>query len=355
MDGFTNIIQSHLVVVDSAFFKAHKRYAALLVLPRWQDFLTTSSRPMQWARVMPREPMPRESSSNLDARCWTQHDVRSRDAYRKDLFIDCCSSARITWNTPFETGATEGVRRRSDLKRCQCALRSFCSSVFLLLLKLDCISSFFFFLLLFSVVSRFLSVVSSSSTGCQCVNSLSVPYFLSRRRQSRTRSVIFFLLKGLPTDLGCSGTSLLASKDHHTTEVGGASSRHVSLYYTASLVSFTMPCTWVQLHDGIGGVASRLCVRAFCCYLQASISSAIKPFNGRFDLGLLKIGDLSKGYIDLDTNQTLKGRMPPLSPARVEQKLKDEMKFTNRSDVKKVVKLYTSFFVTVSSSTEELA
>ena len=140
MDGFTNIIQSHLVVVDSAFFKAHKRYAALLVLPRWQDFLTTSSRPMQWARVMPREPMPRESSSNLDARCWTQHDVRSRDAYRKDLFIDCCSSARITWNTPFETGATEGVRRRSDLKRCQCALRSFCSSVFLLLLKLDCIS-----------------------------------------------------------------------------------------------------------------------------------------------------------------------------------------------------------------------
>ena len=27
------------------FFKAHKRYAAHLVLPRWQDFLTTSSRP----------------------------------------------------------------------------------------------------------------------------------------------------------------------------------------------------------------------------------------------------------------------------------------------------------------------
>ena len=46
--------------------------------------------------------------------------------------------------------------------------------------------------------------------------------------------------------------------------------------------------------------------------------------------------------------------MPPFSPARVAQKLKDEMKFTNRSDVKKVVNLYTSFFVTVSSSTEEL-
>ena len=203
-------------------------------------------------------------------------------------------------------------------------------------------------------------MVSSSSTGCQCVDlpcsfsqTLSVPYFLSRRRQSRTRSVIFFLLKGLPTDLGCSGTSLLASKDHHTTEVGGASSRHVSLCYTASLVSFTMPHTWVQLHDGDRWSGqSPVRVRAFCCYLQASISSAIKPGNGRSDLGLLEIGDLSKG--DIDLNLTVNGRMPPLSPARVEQKLKDEMKFTNRSDVKKVVKLYTSFFVTVSSSTEFL-
>ena len=191
-------------------------------------------------------------------------------------------------------------------------------------------------------------MVSSSPTGCQCVDlpcsfsqSLSVPYFLSRRRQSRTRSVIFFLLKGLPTDLGCSGTSLLASKDHHTTEVGGASSRHVSLYYTASLVSFTMPYTWVQLHDGIGGVASRLCVRAFCCYLQASISSAIKPSDGRFDLGLVDFCDLSIGNFSWRSLRS--GRWPPFSPDNVAQKLKDEMKFTNRSDVKKVWKLYTSF------------
>ena len=72
-----------------------------------------------------------------------------------------------------------------------------------------------------------------------------------------------------------------------------------------------MPYKWVQLPDGIGGMASRQCVRAFCCYLQASISSAIKPGNGRFDVGLLEIGDLLKG--DFDLLSTLKGRMPPLA------------------------------------------
>ena len=125
------------------------------------------------------------------------------------------------------------------------------------------------------------------------------------------------------------------------------------MYYTASLVSFTMPYKWDQLHDGIGGVASRLCVRAFCCYLQASISSAIKRGNGRFDVGLLEIGDLfeRRPRSAFDAEGTA---CHSLSPARVAQKLKDEMKFTNQSDVKKVVNLYTSFFVTVSGSTEEL-
>ena len=134
------------------------------------------------------------------------------------------------------------------------------------------------------------------------------------------------------------------------TGVGGASSRYVSLCDTASLVSFTMTHTWVQLRGGIGRVGSRLCVRAFCCYLQASISSAIKPC--RYDLGLLEIGDLSKQNIDWDSLKS--GRMPPLSPARVAQKLADEKEFTNQSDVKRVVNLYTSFFRTVSSSIQEL-
>ena len=136
------------------------------------------------------------------------------------------------------------------------------------------------------------------------------------------------------------------------TEVGGASSRHMSLYYTTPLVSFTMTYTWVQLHERIGRVASRRWARAFCRYLQASISSAIKPHAGRYDLGLLEIDDLRNQRIYWDSMR--RGRMPPLSPTRVAQKLKDEMKFTNKSDVNKVVKLYTSFFDTVSSSTEVL-
>ena len=93
------------------------------------------------------------------------------------------------------------------------------------------------------------------------------------------------------------------------------------------------------------------CVR-FCCYRQASISSVIKPGNSRYDLGLVEIGDLSNIHVNWGSLRS--GRMPPLSPARVAQKLKDEKEFTNQSDVKRVVNLYTSFFRTVSSSIQEL-
>ena len=136
------------------------------------------------------------------------------------------------------------------------------------------------------------------------------------------------------------------------TEVGGASSRQVSLYYTTSLVSFTMTYTYFQLHDEIGRLASRLCVRAFCCYLQASISSVIKDAYSRYDLGLLEIGDPAN--ICIFWPSLKQGRLPPLSPASMAQKLADEKEFTNQSDVKKVVKLYASFFETVSSSIQEL-
>ena len=137
------------------------------------------------------------------------------------------------------------------------------------------------------------------------------------------------------------------------TEVGGASSRQVSLYYTTSLVSFTMTYTYFQLHDEIGRVASRLRVRAFCCYLQASISSVIKDAYSRYDLGLLEIGDFSSNK-RIYWDSLRQGRLPPLTPASMAQKLADEKEFTNRSDVKKVVKLYASFFETVSSSIVEL-
>ena len=49
------------------------------------------------------------------------------------------------------------------------------------------------------------------------------------------------------------------------------------------------------------------------------------------------------------------GRMPPLTPDVVEQKLKEEMIFTNDSDVGRVAKLYKSFFDAVTSTTRTLS
>ena len=46
--------------------------------------------------------------------------------------------------------------------------------------------------------------------------------------------------------------------------------------------------------------------------------------------------------------------MPPLTPDVVEKKLKQEMIFTNKSDVNRVAKLYKSFFDAVTSTTPEL-
>ena len=50
------------------------------------------------------------------------------------------------------------------------------------------------------------------------------------------------------------------------------------------------------------------------------------------------------------TNKCKTGRMPPLTPDVVEKKLKEEMIFTNDSDVGRVAKLYKSFFDAVTST-----
>ena len=84
----------------------------------------------------------------------------------------------------------------------------------------------------------------------------------------------------------------------------------------------------------------------FCFHVKACISSAIKPSWSRLDLSLLDgTGDLFACN---------KGRLPPMTPDRVEFELVNNKEFTNKSDVNKVAKLYKNFFDIVSSSVTSL-
>ena len=57
-------------------------------------------------------------------------------------------------------------------------------------------------------------------------------------------------------------------------------------------------------------------------------------------------------YFDL-RNKCIKGRVPPLLPAIIKQKFeKEEVRFTNNSDIKSVTTLYENFFQAVSTANE---
>ena len=84
----------------------------------------------------------------------------------------------------------------------------------------------------------------------------------------------------------------------------------------------------------------------FCFHVKACISSAIKDSQQRLDLSLLD------DHNDLSTCK--KGRLPPMTPDRVEFELVNNKEFTNKSDVNKVAKLYKNFFDIVSSSVTAL-
>ena len=84
------------------------------------------------------------------------------------------------------------------------------------------------------------------------------------------------------------------------------------------------------------------------CFVEASISSLIKPERARRDLRYFDVADPSALWREQS------GRMPPLTPDRVKSELLHNKKFTNDSDVNKVAKLYREFFEVVSSSVEHL-
>ena len=69
------------------------------------------------------------------------------------------------------------------------------------------------------------------------------------------------------------------------------------------------------------------------CFVEATVSSAIKATNKRFDLGAPT------------------GCRVPLSPQQVAQLLKHEKRFTNHADISHVVAMYEQFFTVVASET----
>ena len=82
--------------------------------------------------------------------------------------------------------------------------------------------------------------------------------------------------------------------------------------------------------------------------VEASISSAIKSSNWRFDLGkcvdaegkITIVGDMD------DLERTCKsGRLPPLLPERVSEMLRNgSVKFTSGSDIARVESIYRKIF-----------
>ena len=84
------------------------------------------------------------------------------------------------------------------------------------------------------------------------------------------------------------------------------------------------------------------------CFVEATISAAVKPSELRVDLGNLPL-DASGNVMDRSTNIMMlmrtcnKGRMVPLLPQRVKELLTNEKQFTSKGDVNKVAKLYQKF------------
>ena len=81
------------------------------------------------------------------------------------------------------------------------------------------------------------------------------------------------------------------------------------------------------------------------CYVEASLSSVLKPSATRLDLGLHKLAD--KTYERLRANGVA-GRMPPVTPDVAAREIREHKKFTNSADKATVIRLYETFFVAVA-------
>ena len=86
----------------------------------------------------------------------------------------------------------------------------------------------------------------------------------------------------------------------------------------------------------------------FGCGVQASISSVIKDFDQRWNLGKLEIDDVgnvvTKGTFEDMERLCQHDRRPPLRPSKVQSMLANDKKFTNNADVDTVAKIYAKFF-----------
>lgn len=87
------------------------------------------------------------------------------------------------------------------------------------------------------------------------------------------------------------------------------------------------------------------------CYVEASLSSLLKPGRLRLDLG--KRDGSSSTYAKF-MKSCVAGRVPPQPPELVASLLREEKVFTARSDVETVVGLYNAFFSAVAPQLTDL-
>ena len=115
---------------------------------------------------------------------------------------------------------------------------------------------------------------------------------------------------------------------------------------------------WMQqnLPDGFAdrmeavGLASTYAGSGWC-YVEACLSSVLKPREQRLDLGARDKS--SKTYADMMT-ECVAGREPPVTPERAALALRTEKQFTSRADVETVVGLYDDFFSAVAPKLDSL-
>ena len=94
------------------------------------------------------------------------------------------------------------------------------------------------------------------------------------------------------------------------------------------------------------------------CFVEASMSALLKPFNRRLDLGMrnTKCGGWTEGAAGFNRveKRCAVGRDPPLSPQAMSEVVRTQKRFTGKGDLEIVDAMYKEFFDAVAHTVEEL-
>ena len=93
------------------------------------------------------------------------------------------------------------------------------------------------------------------------------------------------------------------------------------------------------------------------CFVEASMSALLKPFNRRLDLGMRNRRheslEFTGGFRILEARCSV-GRDPPLSPQAMSEVVRTQKRFTGKGDLEIVTAMYRDFFDAVAPTVEEL-